>query len=186
MAKVISPLFSFEASGKIADSMVFFTWKGRNVVRKWTIPTNPMSSDQGDIRLKLLACAKGLKPAVLTANFVTGTKDLTPAGQIWNAFLIKTIMDQYIKGTTAYAALQSAYTRSTCVSQWDDCATELGMINEWITYAAIATIAHGQQLFQMAKAGNYIEHPNIPAGSPDTWVTENIVEFASCFTVAAA
>lgn len=186
MAKVISPLFSFEASGKIADSMVFFTWKGRNVVRKWTIPTNPMTPDQGDIRLKLLSCAKGLKPAVLTANLVTGIKDLTPAGQIWNAFLIKTIMDQYLKGDTTYTAMVSAYTNSTCISQWDDSGTELGMINEYITYASIETITHGQQLFQMAKGAKYMEQPNIPVGSPDTWVTEGIIQFASCFTVAAA
>lgn len=186
MAKVISPLFSFEASGKIADSMVFFTWKGRNVVRKWTIPTNPMSSDQGDIRLKLLSCAKGLKPAVLTANLVTGIKDLTPAGQIWNAFLIKTIMDQYLKGDTTYTAMVSAYTNATAISQWDDCATELGMIDEYINYASIETITHGQQLFQMAKGTKYMEQPNIPVGSPDTWLTADIVEFASCFTEAAA
>ena len=186
MAKVISPLFSFEASGKIADSMVFFTWKGRNVVRKWTIPTNPMSVDQGDIRLKLLSCAKGLKPALLTANIVTGLKDLTPAGQIWNAYIIKTIMDQYLKGDTSYTALLSAFTNATAVSQWDASATELEMIAEWVTYASIETILAGQQLMQMAKGSKYLDHPGIPVGNPDTWLTAQIVEFASCFTNAAA
>lgn len=186
MAKVISPLFSFEASGKIADSMVFFTWKGRNVVRKWTIPTNPMSNDQGDIRLKLLSCAKGLKPALLTANVVTGIKDLTPAGQIWNAHIIKTIMDQYLKGDTSYTAVMSAFTNATAVSQWDACATELEMIAEWVTYAALATILAGQQLMQMAKGCSYLDHPNIPVGNPDTWLTAQIVDFASAFTCAAA
>jgi len=184
MAKVISPLFSFEASGKIADSMVFFTWKGRNVVRKWTIPTNPMSEDQGAIRLKLLSSAKGLKPALLTAGFVTGTKDKTPAGMIWNAQLIKVIMDQFLKGDTSYTSLQSAYTNATAVAQWVASATGLDMIDEWLTYAPIATIASGQQLFQQAKAAAYMEHACIPAGSPDTWATEDITTFAALFTEA--
>ena len=186
MAKVISPLFSFEASGKIANSMVFFTWKGRNVVRKWTIPTNPMSTDQGDIRLKLLSCAKGLKPALLTANIVTGVKDLTPAGQIWNAYLIKTIMDQYLVSDTSYTDVVSDYTNSAAVADWITCAALLNMIDEWITYASIATIANGQQLYQMAMGCGYIEHPGIPVGTPETWDAANIVEFASCFTTAAA
>ena len=186
MAKVISPLFSFEASGKIADSMVFFTWKGRNVVRKWTIPTNPMSENQGNIRLKIKSCAKGLKAALLTANLVTGLKDLTPAGQIWNAYLIKRIMDQYLKGDTSYTAVVSAFTNSVAISQWDASATELEMIAEWVTYASIETILAGQQLMQIAKGAFNLEHPNIPAGNPDTWVTEQILEFASCYTCAAA
>jgi hypothetical protein len=186
MAKVISPLFSFEASGKIANSMVFFTWKGRNVVRKWTIPTNPMTDHQGSIRLKLLSCAKGLKAALLTAGFVTGVKDLTPAGQIWNAYLIKIIMDQFLKGDTSYTSLQSAYTHATAVGQWVASATGLDMIDEWLTYAPIATIASGQQLFQQAKAAAYIEHPNIPVGSPDTWLTANVVAFAGLYTLAAS
>lgn len=46
MAKVKAPLFSFGASGKLADSLVYFPWKGLNVVRQWVIPTNPKSDDQ--------------------------------------------------------------------------------------------------------------------------------------------
>lgn len=186
MAKVISPLFSFEASGKIADSMVFFTWKGRNVVRKWTIPTNPMTADQGDIRLKLLGCAKGLKPAWLTANLVTGIKDLTPAAQIWNAYLIKTIMDQHLVSDTNYTAMVSAYTNATDSLDWQTCAMTLAMISEWLTYASIETVSPGQQLYQIAAGAFYMGHPGIPVGNPETWAAANITEFASGFTNAAA
>jgi len=185
MAKVISPLFSFEASGKIADAMVFFTWKGRNVVRKWTIPTNPMSNDQGDIRLKLLSIAKGIKPALLTANLVTAIKDLTPSGQIWNAYIIKTVMDQYIKGLTSYTSLLSAFTNATANEEWEAIATGLDMVDQWLTYAAAATITPGQQLFQIAKGASYMEAVGIPAGSPDTWLTEAIDHFGSSYTVSA-
>lgn len=185
MAKVISPLFSFEASGKIADAMVFFTWKGRNVVRKWTIPTNPMSEDQGNIRLKLLSNSKGIKPAWLTANLVTSLKDVTPSGQIWNAYIIKTVMDQYLKGATNYTAMLSAFTNATANDQWEAIATQLDMVSQWLTYASIETITPGQQLFQIAKGSAYLECVGLPAGSPDTWLTSQIDQFGSAYTMAA-
>lgn len=46
MAKLKAPLFSFEARGKIADSLVYFPWKGINAVRQHVIPTNPKTADQ--------------------------------------------------------------------------------------------------------------------------------------------
>lgn len=46
MAKVKAPLLSFGASGKIADTQVYFPWKGINAVRKYVIPTNPKTDAQ--------------------------------------------------------------------------------------------------------------------------------------------
>lgn len=46
MAKVKSPLLSLDASGKIADSLVFMKWKGINDVRQYVIPSNPRTADQ--------------------------------------------------------------------------------------------------------------------------------------------
>ena len=46
MAKVKGPLFSLEASGKLADSLVYMHWKGIQDVRKWLIPANPRTSAQ--------------------------------------------------------------------------------------------------------------------------------------------
>lgn len=182
MAKVISPLFSFEASGKIADAMVFFTWKGRNVVRKWTIPTNPMSQDQGDIRLKLLSLAKAIKPALLTAGLVTGLKDITPSGQIWNAYIIKVVMDQYIKGLAAYTACLVTFAASTAAEEWEAAGGTQEMVDQWLTYALQATITPGQQMFQVALGAKYLDLDGLPDGSPNTWATEQIQQFASMFT----
>jgi len=67
MAKVVMPLLSAEASGKIADTMVFFYWKGRNVVRRWVTPTNPRSAGQKNIRTRLAAMGKNLA-AMVTAS----------------------------------------------------------------------------------------------------------------------
>lgn len=46
MAIVNAPLFSFNASGKLARSLVYFGWKGLDVVRSYVIPANPKSTAQ--------------------------------------------------------------------------------------------------------------------------------------------
>lgn len=46
MAILKAPLLSFGASGKIADTLVHFTWKGLNVVREHVIPANPRTAAQ--------------------------------------------------------------------------------------------------------------------------------------------
>ena len=46
MAKVTAPLFSFEAHGQLAKTLVFMDWKGINDVRKYTVPANPNSAGQ--------------------------------------------------------------------------------------------------------------------------------------------
>lgn len=53
MAKVIGPLFSASASGKIMNSLVYFTWKGLRVVRQYVVPSNPNTSGQQSQRSKL-------------------------------------------------------------------------------------------------------------------------------------
>lgn len=46
MAKVYGPAMSFDATGKLAKSIVFSDWKGIGYVRKYTIPANPKSTAQ--------------------------------------------------------------------------------------------------------------------------------------------
>jgi len=46
MAIVKGPLFSLSATGKLADALVYMTWKGINDVRKYVIPSNPKSTLQ--------------------------------------------------------------------------------------------------------------------------------------------
>ncbi len=64
MAKLTAPLFSFTASGKLANSLVFFGWKGLNVVRKYVIPSNPKS----DAQIIQRAYMKIIVPAIHTAQ----------------------------------------------------------------------------------------------------------------------
>lgn len=46
MATVTAPLLSFGASGQIAKSMVFGSWKGVPYSRRYVVPSNPRSADQ--------------------------------------------------------------------------------------------------------------------------------------------
>lgn len=46
MARLIAPLFSFGARGKLGDALVYFPWKGIHAVRTYVIPANPNSAAQ--------------------------------------------------------------------------------------------------------------------------------------------
>jgi hypothetical protein len=46
MAKVKAPLFGFGASGQLAKTLVFGTWKGLDVAREYVVPANPRSVAQ--------------------------------------------------------------------------------------------------------------------------------------------
>lgn len=50
MAGVTAPLLSFGASGQIAKTQVYATWKGRPYVRRYVTPANPRSTDQTTTR----------------------------------------------------------------------------------------------------------------------------------------
>lgn len=61
MAKVTGPLFSIDASGKFADSLVFSSWKGINYVRKYAKPGGKPSSRQKFIKSLFSAAVEKYK-----------------------------------------------------------------------------------------------------------------------------
>ena len=50
MAKVTSPLFSFDARGQVGKAVVYSIWKGINYVRQYAIPGYSNTTDQATIR----------------------------------------------------------------------------------------------------------------------------------------
>lgn len=46
MSRVTAPLLSFSASGQIAKTQVFSSWKGVPYVRRYVVPANPRSTEQ--------------------------------------------------------------------------------------------------------------------------------------------
>jgi len=50
MSKTTAPLLSFGASGQIAKTQVYSTWKGRAYARRYVVPANPNTLDQQETR----------------------------------------------------------------------------------------------------------------------------------------
>jgi hypothetical protein len=89
MAKVQGALFSMDAAGAVGKVLVVTSWKGRQVMRKWTVPSNPKSGPQMGVR-GLFAGAVLLAKALITAD-KAGWVLLAATTQItWlNAFVAK-------------------------------------------------------------------------------------------------
>lgn len=69
MAKVNAPLFSFNASGQLAKSLVYGGWKGLDVVRSYVIPANPKTAAQVTQRGYFTAAVAAIHAALaLAAN----------------------------------------------------------------------------------------------------------------------
>lgn len=70
MSRVTAPLLSFGASGQVAKTQVYSTWKGRPYVRRYVIPGNPRSDGQRLTRAEFSYLQKLVKfgtPGVLAA-----------------------------------------------------------------------------------------------------------------------
>jgi len=50
MAKVTGPLLSFRARGQIGKGAVFGSWRGIPYVRQYSVPSNPQTVDQQNVR----------------------------------------------------------------------------------------------------------------------------------------
>ena len=96
MATVTGPLFSIDASGGYASTMVFSKWKGRNYVRQLVIPSNPQSIAQETARNHVRTAGSAQKwvnintqvNENLTLPDIDEIKAVTPAGYAWNGFLV--------------------------------------------------------------------------------------------------
>ena len=190
MAKVVMPLLSAEASGKIADTMVYFYWKGRNVVRRWVVPTNPRSSEQKRIRTNMASMGKNLKAIVTTGAdpaIVTLVRAVTPSNQIWNAYFVKQTID-YIKTAANYTTLLDAFTAAVIPF------TEFGLGAGTLGMEAILTgenydkeVSAGFQLFLGAYAAYKLGltgATGVYTKFPTNWETADITNFVQDYQSA--
>lgn len=188
MAKTIMPLLSAEASGKIAKSMVFFYWKGLNVVRKYTIPSNPRSLDMKSVRMKLAALGKNIAAMTTAApagKIVTVLKAAAPANMIWNSYFVKAALDQ-IKSDAAFTAAEAAYAAHAQKGVFDASAASLGMSDILPGVAFSQTVSAGFQLYLGAYAAQKLGLVGTTNYGADlsSWVTQDITSFAKDYTTA--
>ena len=103
MAKLKAPLMSLGASGALGEALVFFPWKGLNVVREYVIPANPKTTLQTTQRSYLTAAvaaihtsqalaAGGINALDIAAMSLWGSIYSTP--RTWFNQIIKNWIDQ--------------------------------------------------------------------------------------------
>lgn len=187
MAKVTGPLMSMSASGKLADSIVFFSWKGVNVVRKWLIPANPQVAAQGDNRIVLGGTGRAVGKIQAAKSFAQQLIDLSliPAGQTKQSYLVKYIIDHYITGTTSYLLELSACTHHTAYSAFGNAANTLAIVEFDLDYATNAPYDKALGLYLIAKASIDLSFDGTPYTSNITaWVTADVNGMINDFTSA--
>lgn len=187
MSKVVAPLGSFSASGKIGKSLVFFTHLGRNVVRGLVTPANPKSETQGDTRLLLGALGRSSRGVADPSDFLTDLKTVTPSGQTWVSYLIKNVINIFGSGATGVAALNSAVDGHSATN-WDSQGESIGLTSLTIEYAASGEneITAGAQLYALAAHAMNIKasNPSLFDRAPYTtdlasWDSSDVVSFVA-------
>ncbi len=185
MAKVTGPLYSISASGKIANAMVHFVWKGVHAVRQWVVPTNKMSLTQGDVRIEMGGTGRAVGKIQPSKTFAEEliTLNLIPAGQTKQSFLVKYILVNYLSDATAYAAELALLTAHTAYSAFLALADNLTITEFDLPYAAIAPYNKALGLFLIAKTGIALGFTFTPFTLPlNSWVTVNVNAMGTSFT----
>lgn len=161
MARVVLPLLGVEARGAIGKAIVYMpighATDGLTSVRVWTKPTNPQSETQGDVRLRTKAVGYGVgkmyrNPSTnptLFCDLITQIKAETPAGQIWNAFFVKTVFGPAFVDIDASL---TAWDTAANTVHWQSVAASMGMVDQDVSYASIAPITAAEVLFVHARA----------------------------------
>ena len=179
---------SLEARGKIGDALVAFVWKGRNIMRAWTIPSNPQAIKQKLIRQKLACMGKNVaKIKHVQTGLLSGSAMMqliaaeTPATQIWNAYFVKSALDD-LKVDSVFNALSTAINASAFVcDNFAANAAALGMAA--LTGAPYATeISPMMQLAMGAYAAyklNLAGTTSLYNPYPSNWETAAISDFAT-------
>lgn len=200
MAKVDGPLFSVEARGKIADTIVFFPWKGRHVVRQWLKPTNKKSTLQGYVRAALRAISQEVGAIFCIANGDAVDSKLyalctakAPAGLNWNAFHAQGFLDQLQTAGTFVTALFTSMvaeysTLATAVlTAFKTNATALGIADHAFEYGYTTNIEAGCMLYFGGKAAyaNSLLASAPYNTNPASWAAADVNTFKSDHTTAA-
>ena len=107
MAKLKGPLFSLGASGAIGEALVYFSWKGLNVVREYVIPSNPKTTPQKTQRGYLADAVDFIHANQAEASNPIDEEDVSamallgstyPTPRTWFNQLVKVLVDSKVAG----------------------------------------------------------------------------------------
>ena len=181
MARVTLPLLGVEATGKLGQAIVYMpiphARQGLTSVRKWLVPKNPKSEDQGDVRLRTKAMGYGLSFINKTKTLATQIKAATPAGKIWNAYFLGQAFGPDFQNIDAALV---AWDTATNSAKWTACAVSLGILDCDIDYASIAPITKGEILFCHAAAAYDLGLAIAPA-EPQDMTSADVQSYAHAY-----
>lgn len=154
MARVTAPLLSGTASGQFGKAMVFANWKGTAYVRKFVVPANPMSADQGDQRIVMGGTGRvcGKVTVAGDINLQLQTLGVVPAGQSKQSYLVKYILAHILVNPAALTSIQTAFEAHSAKTDFNTSAAAAGLATFDLPYASIAPFTAGQQLYVLAQA----------------------------------
>ena len=190
MAKVVAPLGSFSASGKIGKALVFFSHLGRNVVRGLVTPANPQTGGQGMIRLFLGAVGRAARVPYVGGPFLTALKTVVPSGQTWVSAMVSYVLSAYAD-VDAFNTAAAGHTKAAVFSSQ---AALLGLTTVTVSYSSgDTTVTPGAQLYALAVYANAInaQNPDIFGTSAPwdevlaSWTTSDIVAFVADLTATS-
>lgn len=185
MAKVTGPLMSMSASGKVADSIVFSTWKGVAYVRQWLKPANPQSAGQGDTRIMVGGLGRSVGKIQVDSTIDTKLKNLgvIPSGQSKQSYLVKYIMDHYLTSLTNYTSQLASCTGHTAYTTFGSAATALGITEFDLDYATAAAFDKALGLFLIAKSVQALGFTGAPyTDALSAWTATDVNAFKADFT----
>lgn len=159
MAKVISPLLSFSASGKIGKSMVFFSHLGRNVVRQLVIPKNTKTEEQGSQRLLIGSMGAATSVVQKTGAYYTSAKTSIPAGQTWVSDFVKKMVAKYESGSAGVSNIVTDFDALSSKTNFEGAAADLGLTDIIVPYAKTgSTLIPAGALLMMLGQYGYDRH----------------------------
>lgn len=107
MAKLKGPLFSLGASQQLGKALVYFSWKGLNVVREYVVPANPKTTAQNLQRGYLRVVVAHIHTAMGRATLPLGEVDImayglwasvVQAATTWFNQAVRNYLDQILAG----------------------------------------------------------------------------------------
>ena len=186
MAKVVLPLLSAEARGKIADALVFFPLAhavGGQPVRRWLTPANPQSAAQGDSRIRTAAVGNITSLVTADKDLRVQIKAMMPAKKIWNAYYVERMTGSAFSvinaALTAYDGIATA-----TQSLWEASATSLAIEDTVLSYSTLVTITGAMKLYVAANAA-YLMGLTCAGTAAVDMVEADITGFAAAFTGVA-
>lgn len=164
MAKVTGPLHSDGASGKLADAVVYFPWKGVNVVRKYKVPANPMTENQGDIRQIIGGLGRSTHAPQIGSQFQIDAKALASGNNTYGSEIVKYLVQNVIPDGSTFDTVYGVYNGHTAKSEFIAKAALLGLTDFSISYRGATNIfPAGMQLYLLARYAIERKNPAVPA-----------------------